>query len=82
MKKSGSGSVVVIFYAGHGIQAEGRNYWIPVDAGVSGDQDRLADIVNQLIPLDTLYDKETGDKSLMIIFNDTVRTNPFSKQVR
>ncbi|MCP4182639.1 MAG: hypothetical protein GY761_04890 [Hyphomicrobiales bacterium] len=49
---------------------------------MSSNKGRFADVAKQLIALNTVNDKEIADKSSMVIFNDTVRTYPFSEQGR
>lgn len=38
-KKLSNGKVGLFFYAGHGMQVEGRNYLIPIDAVIEGESD-------------------------------------------
>ena len=42
--------VAVIFYAGHGIEVNGTNYLVPVDAALERD----IDVEDEAIPLDRL----------------------------
>ena len=75
-KNSVNGSVVVIFYAGHGFEVSGRQYWAPVD--IPANKNKFDDIVGDVIPFTNLMGNDVGNKSLIIIFNDTVRDNPFT----
>ncbi len=49
--EKGNNTVAMVYYAGHGIQADGENYLIPIDAKFSDENDlpeqgvKLADIV-------------------------------------
>ena len=70
------GGVGLFFYAGHGIQARGANYLLPVDVALSVEDDLkyeafdVQDIVNKL-----------GDARvrLSIVILDACRDNPFAK---
>lgn len=68
-------SVALIYFAGHGVQVDGENYLVPVDARIKSEADvalaavRFADIMNTL--------EQIGKKS-RLIFLDACRDNPFS----
>lgn len=68
-------TVALIYYAGHGLQVDGENFLIPVDATVSREADvpletmRLADLMSML---DTVRSKTR------IVILDACRDNPFA----
>jgi tetratricopeptide (TPR) repeat protein len=62
----------VIYYAGHGMEFDGRNYLIPVDARLT--QDRHVGL--ETVPLDVLLDAASGAKLRFVIL-DACRNNPF-----
>lgn len=68
------GSVGLVYYAGHGIQVNGVNYLMPVEANPS----RTADLPRQMIDathlLTEMEDSRTG---LNILILDACRNNPF-----
>ena len=67
--------VRLLFYAGHGIQVRGRNYLLPVDTDIQGEDDvagKSAD-VNEL--LERLGRLRSG---INIVILDACRNNPFS----
>jgi uncharacterized caspase-like protein len=67
--------VRLVFYAGHGIQAKGRNYLLPVDADITAEEDvpaKSAD-VNDL--LERLGQVKQG---VNIVILDACRNNPFA----
>jgi uncharacterized caspase-like protein len=74
--EKGSDSVALVFYAGHGLQVDGENYLVPVDASIQREADvplqatRLADIMNALA--------EVPSKARIVIL-DACRNNPFSE---
>ena len=66
--------IVVVFYAGHGIEIRGVNYLIPVDATLASDRD--AD--DEAITLDRLLQSVEGAKRLGVVILDACRDNPFA----
>ena len=71
--------VRLVYYAGHGVQANGRNYMIPVDADIRADEEvryKGADI-GELI--DRLAERHDG---LNIVILDACRNNPYPAVLR
>jgi Skp family chaperone for outer membrane proteins len=72
--KLASGSVGLFYYAGHGLQVEGVNYLVPVDANV----ETIADIDFELIDANTILKQmEAANSKLNIMILDACRNNPF-----
>jgi len=72
-------SVGVFYYAGHGIQADGRNYLIPIDAKIERewmieDECIRADLVLRMM--------ELYENPMNIIVLDACRNNPYSRAFR
>ena len=65
--------VAVLYYAGHGIEAGGENYLVPVDADVTA-LDAAAD---RLVPLSAIIDKLKTTVPVTIVLLDACRNNPF-----
>ena len=65
--------MAVVFYAGHGIEVDKRNFLIPVDAGLLSD----ADVEFEAVPLDLLSRAVELAKGLRLIVLDACRDNPF-----
>jgi uncharacterized caspase-like protein len=65
--------VAVLYYSGHGIEAGGRNYLVPVDADLSS----LDDAGENLVAVDTLIDKLKLEVPIVIVMLDACRNNPF-----
>ena len=64
----------VIFYAGHGIQHEGRNYLIPVNVGL----DNANEITSKCIDTGGILTKmEVMEVETSIVILDACRNNPF-----
>ena len=70
--------IAVIFYAGHGIEVNGTNYLIPVDAKLATD----FDIEDEALSLDRLVRTLEPAKRLRLIILDACRDNPFVRTMR
>ncbi len=72
--------IVVVFYAGHGIEIGGTNFLIPTDAKLATDRDAK----DEAISMDRLIESvEQGTpKKLRLIILDACRDNPFSKTMK
>ncbi|MGO8955744.1 MAG: caspase family protein [Rhodomicrobium sp.] len=69
----------MLFYAGHGLQVAGRNYLVPVDAGLSTERD----LDFEAIGLDfVLRQMEVGrEGKTTIVFLDACRDNPLARNL-
>ena len=76
LKAGGSG---LFYYAGHGVQARGRNYIIPVDADIQSEADVEDSGVDVGLVLNYMDDAQNG---LNIVILDACRNNPFSGSFR
>jgi uncharacterized caspase-like protein len=63
----------VVYYSGHGMEAFGTNYLIPVDAKLALDRD----VASETVSLDQVMAAVDGAKKLKVILLDACRTNPF-----
>ena len=63
------------FYAGHGVQSNGENFLIPVDANIPGENFLKNRAVSVQLVLDELNDARN---SLNVVVLDACRDNPFS----
>src|SRR5712664_458519 len=70
--------VAVIYYAGHGIELDGTNYLIPVDATLETD----TDVLDETFPLDRVLFAVEPAKQLRLIILDACRDNPFAKTMK
>jgi Caspase domain len=70
--------IAVIYFAGHGLEINGTNYLIPVDAKLASDLD--AD--DEAIPLERVVASAEGAKKLRLIILDACRDNPYGNQMR
>ena len=69
-------SVGLFFYAGHGIQAKGLNYLIPVDAKIQSEQQVEYDCVQADRVLGQM---EAAGSKINIVILDACRNNPFER---
>lgn len=65
--------VAAIYYSGHGIEAGGENWLIPVDA----DEAALGEAGKRLVALSPLIDRLKQTVPVALMFLDACRTNPF-----
>ena len=70
--------VAVIYYAGHGIELDGTNYLIPVDAKLEVD----TDVLDEAFPLDRFVVAADPAKQLRLVILDACRDNPFNKTMK
>lgn len=68
----------VVYYAGHGIEVNGTNYLIPVDAKLAADRD----VQFEAVPLDQVMASVEGAKKISVVILDACRDNPFAPQMR
>lgn len=68
----------VVYYAGHGIELNGQNYLIPVDARLAADRD----VQFETVPLGQVLAALEGAKKLRMVLLDACRVNPFKQQMR
>ena len=74
-----SGATGLAFFAGHGIQSDGKNYLIPVNANIEVDADLE---VEALTAQDVLASMERAGNPLNIVILDACRDNPLPKRTR
>src|SRR5215831_11114422 len=75
LRKSEAAHVALFFYAGHGLQVDGRNYLLPVDAKLEA----ASDLAFATIGLDSVLESLDGASRTNIIILDACRNNPFAQ---
>ena len=73
----GRAKVVFFYYAGHGMQIDGRNYLVPVDFDPSGKSTLGAGLVG----MDKVLNNLTGGQSVSIVILDACRDNPLASKL-
>jgi uncharacterized caspase-like protein len=76
--RSRDADVAVVYYAGHGIELDGTNYLIPVDATLETD----ADVLDETLSLDRVLFAVEPAKKLRLVILDACRDNPFAKTMK
>jgi len=70
---------VVVFYAGHGMQVDGRNYLIPVDLEADSEEE----VAFNAVEVDRLLRLlETAGSRTNVVILDACRNNPFERKTR
>lgn len=76
--KTRDADVAVIYYAGHGIELDGMNHLIPIDAMLETD----GDVLDETVPLDRVLFAVEPAKQLRLVILDACRDNPFTKTMK
>jgi Caspase domain len=66
-------AIAVVYYAGHGIEVNGINYLVPIDAKLASDRDAE----DEAISLNRVVESVDGAKQLKLIILDACRDDPF-----
>src|SRR5262249_54739644 len=69
--------MAVIYFAGHGIEVNGENYMIPIDAKLEHERD----IAFEAISLAQLLSSVDGARRLRLVILDACRDNPFRSRI-
>jgi uncharacterized caspase-like protein len=69
--------MAVVFYSGHGIEVDGTNYLIPVDARLERD----FDVEDETVSLDRVL-KAIEPARMRIVILDACRDNPFQRTMK
>src|SRR5271155_5810737 len=72
-RTAANADIAVVYYSGHGMGFDGRNYLIPTDARLAND----SDVEDEAIPLDRVLAATRAAKKLSLIILDACRENPF-----
>jgi uncharacterized caspase-like protein len=76
--KSRDADIAVIYYAGHGIEIDGQNYLLPVDAELARDTDAY----DEAVSLDRVLQVIEPAKKLRLVILDACRDNPFARTMK
>ena len=76
-RQSAGADVSLVFYAGHGIEMDGVNYLVPVDARLERD----VDVRFETVTVDDLLVSTTG-ASLRLVILDACRNNPLARSMQ
>lgn len=79
LRRAGSDAVGLFYYAGHGVQANGGNYLIPLGALIEDNADLD---IEALSASDVLRQMEAAGNRLNLVVLDACRNNPFKGKIR
>ena len=74
---SAGADVALVFYAGHGLEVNGTNYLMPVDARLASD----TRVRFEMVPLDDVLASTEG-AGLRVVILDACRNNPLARSMR
>ncbi|MCE1238080.1 MAG: caspase family protein [Hyphomicrobiales bacterium] len=72
------GSLAVFYYSGHGMQVDGHNYLIPVDARI----EKPDDVRLETVDVDLVMQLMRADDRVTMVVLDACRDNPFARSLR
>jgi uncharacterized caspase-like protein len=76
--KARDADIAVVYYAGHGMEVDGTNYLIPVDARLERD----TDVYDEAFSLDRILVAVEPAKQLRLVILDACRDNPFARNMK
>ena len=76
--KARGADIAVIYFAGHGLEVDGMNYVVPVDATLERD----ADVEDEAISLNRILFAAEPATQLRLVILDACRDNPFAKKMK
>ncbi len=79
LRTAGEDAVGLFYYAGHGIQANGTNFLVPIGAEIEDQSDLTLETVSAS---DILAQMESAGNALNLVILDACRNNPFKGRVR
>lgn len=75
-KLDGAG-LAILFYSGHGVQVNERNYLIPIDARI----ERASDLGLDAVDVQRIIEQMEAEKRVNLIFLDACRDNPLTRSL-
>ena len=69
--------IAVFFYAGHGLQVNGKNYMVPIDAKLAS----YIDLEFEAMPMDLVLSTMENSVKTNIVFLDACRDNPLARNL-
>ena len=76
-RQSAGADVSLVFYAGHGLEMDGMNYLVPIDARLERD----VDVRYETVTLDDLLVSTVGARLRLVIL-DACRNNPLARSMQ
>ncbi|MCC8981622.1 caspase family protein [Bradyrhizobium acaciae] len=76
-RNAAAADMAAVYFAGHGMEINGDNWLIPVDAELKRD----TDAANEAISLQSVMSQVTNTTSLGLVILDACRNNPFAAKL-
>ena len=76
-RKTRDADVAILFFAGHGLEIDGVNYLLPVDAQIS----HVDDVTYEAIRLENFLHAIGNARTLKLLLVDACRDNPFMRRI-
>src|SRR5713226_4935682 len=76
LREAARAQIAVIYYAGHGVQIDGRNYLVPVDVRLQAG----GNVTETMIDMDTILAGLDDQVRTNILIFDACRNNPMARQ--
>ena len=77
LRDASGAQVALVYYAGHGVQIDGRNYLIPIDAKLQAGHS----VIEGMVDMDTILAGLNDQVRTNILIFDACRNNPLETQV-
>jgi len=71
--KANGAEWALVYFSGHGMELNGKNWLIPVDAVLA----RASDLPDEAVAAERVLERLSGVKKLRIVILDACRTNPY-----
>jgi tetratricopeptide (TPR) repeat protein len=75
LRKSANAKIALLYYAGHGMQVDGKNYLVPVDARLQA----ATDLPFETLDLEKILSGLDDESRTNIVILDACRDNPLAK---
>lgn len=69
--------LAILFYSGHGLQVNGKNFLLPVD----GKIEKVADLSLDAVDVQRIIEQMEAEKRVNLIFLDACRDNPLTRSL-
>jgi uncharacterized caspase-like protein len=79
LREAGSEATGLFYYAGHGVQVEGTNFLLPVDAEIAAEADVE---IESIAADDVMTQMQSAGNAVNLVFLDACRNNPLARTSR
>jgi uncharacterized caspase-like protein len=76
-RKLDGADLALFFYAGHGLQVNGKNYLVPIDARL----ERPGDLALDAVDIGNVLAQMEAEKRVNLVFLDACRDNPLARSL-